>query len=75
MLKMVRWVKRHDLTVSFGNVVGPYVGKPYAFLFPSVELAKSFELLAKSTEISDTGEKIPAAIPETWRKYRVKTDA
>ena len=71
MLKFVRWVRRKEKTVIFGNVVGPYVGKPYTHVLPTLALAKELEALAKSTELSETGQEIPASIPpRTWEVYR-----
>ena len=73
MLKFSRWVERKDKVVTFGNIAGPYLGKPYTYFLPTIALAETLEALAKSAELSETGENIPAAIPsETWEIYRQK---
>ena len=59
MLKFSRWVERKGKTVTFGNLVGSYLGKPYIYSLPTIALAETLEALAKSAELSETGEIYP----------------
>jgi hypothetical protein len=69
MLKMVRWVERKGKRVEFGNIVGPYCGKPYVYQFPNEKLAKEFETFVKKEE----GPGMPIGVPpEIWGQYKVK---
>ena len=68
MDKMVRWVERKGKRVEFGNIVGPFVGKPYKYQLPTMKLAKELEELAKKVI---NGSPNPIS-PEIWKRYEIK---
>ena len=69
--KMSRWVERNGLRVEFSNVVGAHVGSTYYYQFPTEQLAKEFEVLAKT---SDKNGGVSAINPEIWGKFRVSSN-
>lgn len=42
LTKMSRWVERRGKHVEFGNVVGPFCGKPYKYRCATFEGAQQF---------------------------------
>ncbi len=57
---MERWVQRDGRMVSFGNMVGPFVGKPYTYECKTEEQAIRFEEYVKRRDPDN--EKIPIAV-------------
>lgn len=56
--QMSRWVERRGHHVEFGNIVGPYCGRPYKFRCKTLEGAKRLEAYAKQVD----SDGVPVAI-------------
>lgn len=64
---MVRCVEREGRVVMLTNMVGPYVGRPSEYRFPTTKMAEEFEAFAGGVD----GKGCPVAIGEEWHRYKV----
>ena len=60
--QMGRWVEREGHQVEFGNIVGPFVGKPYKYLCKTIEGAIEFEKYCNQRDPANTN--MPIAVTE-----------
>lgn len=66
LTKMHRWVERRGTHVEFGNIVGPFCGKPYKFRCKTIEGA--IQLAEFASQIDADGQ--PVAVgPKKHAEY------
>lgn len=70
MLRMVRWVERRGCVVHFGNVVGPYCGRPYVYSFTTE--AKAIEFAEFVGQKDAGGSPVEVPLDHWSRPFEVK---
>lgn len=69
--RMVRWVEQEKCEVTFGNVVGAFVGRSYTYRLPSEILAMRFANYVSQRDPKNPN--MPIAVgPDVTKRFSAK---